>query len=209
MTLTANEYLGQPFVWPFIVGQRRIDGAKILCTGGYPPVVVDVIELNVAFEVGFAGGVDVAAKVLEINLVGYILDMGGKPPAVVPGRIVPPQAVTALGSHAPVLADVLEFDRPMALRAQITKIGVVLPATGTHEQRRISDVIIWRDVPVIGQAKFRAAAFGTANGRQQQSGSAFVGDRKRQVREIKYRDLAESNLHVACFAPALFPVDFQ
>ena len=206
LRVTGKLQLRQAAVGQLVVRQGRVNGLPGLHPRQRPPVATEIARLAQPWQMRSRTHLQAGIQVLEIEVVGHVVHVGGERPAA-------HRAVMAPGRQFPVLA--VEFavveqyavaELAPAQLGEITEFALQAAAPPADKAWRDGGVHLRMDVDIDRLSEVRAAAVAGGDGGKQQTGFASLIDREGDPGQPDQRHALDAQGDVAGLAPALFPI---
>ncbi len=153
------------------------------------------------FEEHDAGPIGTEAEVLEVPAVAHVREVGVEAEPVREVGPVHERRVPAVLARQVVAGQVVGVELAAAALRQIAEVRAGAEATTRKQEGRERQVVVRREVEVVGHAQLEAALVRVAERREQEAGLAGRPDGKRDHRRVEDRDALEVDADVA--TPAL------
>ena len=198
--------LRQAAVGQLVVRQRRVDGLPGLQTRQRPPVAAEVAGLAEPGQVGAGAHLQAGIQILEVEVVGHVVHVGGERPASHRAVVLPGGQLPVLAVELAVVEQHAVAEAALAQVGQVAEFAFHAAAPAVDMARCDGGVHLRVDVDIDRLGQVHTAAVAGADGGEQQAGLATLVDREGDPRQPQQRHALDAQGHVAGLAPALLPV---
>src|SRR5690606_16247405 len=138
-----------------------------------------------AIEKNLARRAQARAEILEVRVVGDLLDAGDHAPALREAGLVLQVQAAARNARLVVVRKEAPLELAFGSRQQIADLGVELQAAAAHVARLERRVEVRRDVQVVRDRDVEAGAVALGEVRREETALASIVDREREVRGVE------------------------
>ncbi len=188
------------------VGDGRVGDVPVVREDAGGPVVATAAQADAAFDQAGAGAEQGVAEILEITVVGDVLDVGQQPPVRAEHALVTPAEVAAVAVGEIVVGQPVAFELAAMAFAQVAELRAQHHAATAQHAGVEGGIVVRREVEVIRHAQVNAALVVVAEAGIQEAAATALVDGEAGVGQPQHRHPAQPQGGVAHAAHARLAV---